>query len=578
MLRISPRSSSQRQSFPSAENDLGVRPLLARLIGLENEYAVRISVPDAQRLKGLDAEHVWSLLRETLASTTQTFVAGGSLKHAVFLENGGAFNFEGFRDGPIEGQTPECRGAAQTLLYQRAQEALLLEALPRVEQHLREETRLDVEIGLIRNARDAQGNLYGPQENYEVEVAGPVGLLFIRALAILGGLWMAPLYLVLTLLLIAGMLAAMIAVRLIDRFVDRGQGRLAARFETFMTTPHEIERSWLWLYLLPGMAWCYLVLGRLVHWRARRDLLPHLVSRIAVVGTGALLDDGRFALSERAPFVGAVVTRVGPEAVVRSLFELGHIFKAHLVFPADPKLFPRVLRRRQRLQLSSSEASRAQVAELLKIGTTALVLDLSDRKLLEDAPRLRDPIAALHAIALDPTLTTKVALCDGRMLSALEIQRWYQQRAAECVARHEVVNLEARQIVKLWADALDALARDPRELVGVLDWPTKKALLDASTDLSLDARKKIAIRYHELGAGYFERFERRGAAVELVTREDIERAKTTPPIGTPAFARGHAIKNSLYMPLRYVSWERILHENIVPKRNRLRLVDDDDSS
>jgi proteasome accessory factor A len=345
-----------------------------------------------------------------------------------------------------------------------------------------------------------------------------------------------------------------------------------------MLDPERLERSPLWLFLAPVMVWSFAVLGRVLHRRARHDLLPHLASRVCIIGSGALLDNGSFALSERAPFVSRVLTRVGPEGVTRSMIELGHIFKAHLVFPVDRKLVPRMLQHRQRLQLSSSEANRAQTAELLKVGTTALVLDLSERGLLKDAPRLVDPVRALHAIATDPTLSVKVPLRGGGSMSALELQRWYQTRAASAVATETVTSLEAKQIVTLWGEVLDTLARDPRELVGVLDWPTKKMLLDANRDLSPQARRKIAIRYHELGSGYYERFERRGAAVELVTREDIERAKKTPPADTPAFARGHAIKNAAHAPLRYVSWERIIPEVVKRGRPQLHLVRDDPPS
>jgi Pup amidohydrolase len=530
-------------------------------------------VRDGIRPPSLTTEEVWNRLIAILKGTHKTFATGKSIKESVFFENGGAFNFEGIVEGPIEGATPECRGALQTLLYQRAQESLLLEALPEVERGLCADYELDIELGLVRNARDVEGNLYGPQENYDVEAAGPILIGLVRAMVVLGLMVLVPIYLVLTPLTIAGFLLTMIGARLIDHV--RQDARLSDRFENFMADPEKVERSPLWLFTLPVMAWSFIVLGRLLHRRARRDLLPHLVSRIAIIGSGAVLDDGSFALSERAPFVSRLLTRVGPEAVERSLFELGHIFKAYLVFPVDRKLVPRMMQRRQRLQLSSSEANRAQTAELLKVGTTALVLDLSERGLLWDAPRLVDPVRALHAIASDPTLTVQVPLRGGGTMSALELQRWYQERAASVVASETVTSLEAKQIVTLWGEVLDTLARDPRDLVGVLDWPTKKMLLDANRDLSPQARRKIAIRYHELGAGYYERFERRGAAVELVTREDIERAKKTPPADTPAFARGHAIKNAAQAPLRYVSWERIIPEVVKRGRPQLRIVRDD---
>src|SRR5207253_416696 len=92
----------------------------------------------------------------------------------LFLENGGAMYYEFFphaqQGGLLEASTPECRGPSQALLYQRAQESLLLRALPLAQARLRGLGH-DGELGLLKNGRDGEDHVYGAQENYEVEIA-----------------------------------------------------------------------------------------------------------------------------------------------------------------------------------------------------------------------------------------------------------------------------------------------------------------------------------------------------------------------------------------------------------------------
>ncbi len=64
-------------------------------------------------------------------------------------------------EGLIEGATPECRGPLQVVRYQRAQDQLLSQCARLAE--------VDGEFSLVKNDRDAAGNVYGAQENYEAD-------------------------------------------------------------------------------------------------------------------------------------------------------------------------------------------------------------------------------------------------------------------------------------------------------------------------------------------------------------------------------------------------------------------------
>ena len=72
--------------------------------------------------------------------------------------------------------------------------------------------------------------------------------------------------------------------------------------------------------------------------------------------------------------------------------------------------------------------------------------------------------------------------------------------------------METQRLLALWERALDALEADPSALVGVLDWVTKRALIDGCDDLSPAARKKIDLRYHDIVDGYLVELEAAGVA------------------------------------------------------------------
>jgi proteasome accessory factor A len=184
----------------------------------------------------------------------------------------------------------------------------------------------------------------------------------------------------------------------------------------------------------------------------------------------------------------------------------------------------------------------AEVAEYLKVGSTLLVLDMLDAGELNDAPVLTDPLAALRTINGDPSLRATVRVAGGEALTALEIQRWYVNKARDHLARRTVVSLEIRNVFRLWDQALTALETDPGTLVGKLDWVTKRLLLERCADDDVDVKKKVDLRYHEITDGYFRQLERTGVTTTVADEDAVRAAMTIPPQGSPAAQRGKLIR------------------------------------
>ncbi len=500
-----------------------------------------------------------------------------------FTQNGGAFYYEFLphcmEGGLIEGATPECRGPGQLLLYQRAQEALLTAALPLAREEL-EARGFAGELGLLKNCRDAEGHIYGAQENYEVEVARGLSLLCYR----IGVALLLPLVavtLLLTLLFIALLLVLTFAAGFAALFLPPLRRRLAWLTEEGDSRRLEnaLGRFHIWLILVftwPLVTPFAFLLRGFAFQPIRRQLLAFLITRPVVAGCGSVAGDRRFVLSEKGPAIRQVSRRsILPQD--RPIFDSGNLMKM-LCAPFNFQLRPvaRLFRRRQRLQLGLADSNLAQTAEYLKVGTAALVLDMIEDGVLDDAPRPVDPVAALHAVVADPTLEARIEIRGGGAMTALEIQRFYLRRARRYLGASAATSLEAEEVVRRWGEVLDDLEAGAMDrLVGTLDWVTKRFLLEGSgRDAGEAVLKTLDLRYHELGDGYFARLEGAGEAETLVEETEIRRAVEEPPANTPAFLRGRLIRHQAGGPLPItVSWDsayvgRVLRGKVLPFRRR----------
>ena len=489
----------------------------------------------------------------------------------IFTQNGGAFHYEYLpyrsEGGLIEGATPECRGPGQLLLYQKAQEALLLKAIDAAELHLTSHG-FPGKLGLLKNCRDAEGHVYGAQESFQVPIASGIGLACYRlglaclvpllAITVLAG-W--GLFLLLAIIALVIGLGSAVVMSLPPFRHKRWLERLLSHEDR--TLENAMGRFLYWLsYLVtwPVIVSFSLVLRCFAFRDVRRHAMAFLISRPIISGAGSMDEEGRFELSEKGPSINARMRfSISPDN--RAIFDTGNLMKpalaaAHFHVIALRGLF----RREQRLQLGLADSSMLEETEFLKMGTTALVIDMIESGFLRDAPVVRRPVASLHAIVGDPSLEAKVPT-RGEEMTALELQRFYLEKAKEYVRESKTTSLEAAEVVDLWNVVLTALEkRQMTALVGRVDWVTKRYLMEAcGEDGDRRMLKTIDLRYHELGEGYAEQFARTGNVHKLLAPVEIERAISEPPEGTPAFTRGRFIRGQArtITPVR-ISWDSAL--------------------
>lgn len=524
--------------------------MLNRLMGLETEYAVR-------RL----GSHYFPLgnlyLFRALMTAMRPFcdqVRGRDFSvtgERYFVQNGGAFYYEALPTavdgGLVEGVTPECTSPHELMVYQKAQERLLIDALRNARRNLPESEDGQRRFGLLKNCRDAYGHVHAAQENYEVKIASGWRLWLWRAGLLALAPAIVPIALALWTMTLVWVIPAL-GYTLLRGLVRAGSQRSknANAEELFWSFIQRLARPLIWTEVVLWMPVTVVInlLLRMCAFRdVRRTAMGFFVSRSLICGAGSLHPDGGFTLAEKVTVIKRVL-RLTNSPNDRPMLDTGNLLKRFMA-PAmlrfDP--FVRLFCGRQRLQLGFADANMAPTAEYLKLGMTALVLDMAEEGWLEDAPQPRDPVMALHAIAHDPSLRTDITMKDGSRWRALAMQRYYFDKACKFVSESRTVSLEATRIVRMWRDMLDGLEHGPERLFGQIDWITKKWLLERGQyACDYAGLKKIDLRYHELDDGYFEWLRASGLVSEFVREAEVARALKKPPRSRAARVRSYFIR------------------------------------
>jgi proteasome accessory factor A len=270
-----------------------------------------------------------------------------------------------------------------------------------------------------------------------------------------------------------------------------------------------------------------------------RDLTPFFVSRQIFTGAGKLGreaqwdDRGRhvFQLTQRADFFE---TEVGLETTLKR-----PIINTRDEPHADPEKY-------RRLHVIVGDANLCEVATFLKVGTTAIVLKMIEDGFLPDFS-LVNPVASIHEVSRDVSLTAQVALTDGRRMTALQLQSEYLELARKYVDREDDT-AENREVLERWESVLQGLADDPGSLAAQLDWVAKLRLLEAYRERdglgwSDPKLRAIDLQYHDVrrDRGLYHRLERSGKIERLTTDDEVVRAVMEPPHDTRAYFRGRCI-------------------------------------
>ena len=277
--------------------------------------------------------------------------------------------------------------------------------------------------------------------------------------------------------------------------------------------------------------------------RIVQHAIPHLVTRQIYTGAGKVgaeapnSDYVQFQLTQRADFfeeeVGLETTLKRPIINTRD--------EPH----CDSQKY-------RRLHVILGDANLSEVANLLKVGTTALVLAMIEDDWFARHGRdytLAMPVRALRQVSYDLSLAQPLPLANGRKLTALEVQWEHLELArkyAEDIGLAAVGGEEAgREVLRRWEDVLGGLEADPMGQANKLDWVAKYRMVNGYRErhgLGWRDPKLLAmdLQYHDVRP---ERSLYARAGVErLLQPEAIERAMTEPPSTTRAYFRGRCLQ------------------------------------
>src|SRR3954451_17578835 len=289
-----------------------------------------------------------------------------------------------------------------------------------------------------------------------------------------------------------------------------------------------------------------------------QGLTPFLVFRQVITGSGRVGvgpsgDEPGFQLSQRSDYIEV---EVGLETTLKR-----GIINTRDEPHADADKY-------RRLHVIIGDANMSEYSTLLKVGTAALVLDMIEKGVRFDELRLAEPVRSVHRISHDPSLKTTVDLVDGRKMTGLDVQQAYFEKAQKHVENTmgADVDPDTAEVLQIWGEVLDALARDPMECADRLDWAAKLRLLEGYRErdgLTWDAPRLalVDLQYTDvrMGKGLYNRLVARGSIKRLVDEDAVQAAMTRPPDDTRAYFRGRCLER-YPTQVAAASWDSVIFD------------------
>ncbi len=284
------------------------------------------------------------------------------------------------------------------------------------------------------------------------------------------------------------------------------------------------------------------------------QLIPFLVTRQIFTGAGKVFRTRRgtvYHISQRAQHIRQKIsgTTTNERSIINTRDE-PHAIKEKY----------------RRLHIIVGDSNMSEFSTYLKIGTTALVLQMIEDDFLPPIFSLRNPVRAIKDISRDLTCREAVPLNSGKKYSALELQKEYLDLAHRYYSTRPM-SPEAADILQKWEYVLTKLEEDPMQLHHEIDWVIKLHLLQAygertnlSPEVSGDRMLMLDLQYHDIRheKGLYFLLERKGQVVRLATDEQIEKAMVDPPQNTRAKMRGELIKLAKMKRIPYdLDWNYI---------------------
>jgi len=217
-----------------------------------------------------------------------------------------------------------------------------------------------------------------------------------------------------------------------------------------------------------------------------------------------------------------------------------------------------------RLHLLFGEANPSEYASALKVGTTALVLDLIEDGFDSSFVVLGNPIRTLKRVSRDPSWKWVVSRQKGGTILSVDLQRFYLK---EVQRRYAGRDAQTDWVLCEWESVLDQLETDPLKLADRLDWVAKYKMLqmyieEQGANWHDDMLYSLDMEYHNIDpqCGLFYALQDTGQTTPLTEESRIFHAIQNPPSSTRAAGRSHVVKGLIERRQSHyvIEWDGIL--------------------
>ena len=312
----------------------------------------------------------------------------------------------------------------------------------------------------------------------------------------------------------------------------------------------------------------YLISRRVPFEYIAHVLLPFFVSRPIICGAGKVgaengTDPVPYQISQRADFL-------------ESVFDLNTMVNRPIINTRDePHTLPAHFRR---VHVIVGDANMSEISTFLKIGTTAIIMDMLEQDGKFPSIELADPLSATQQVSRDLTIKTSLRLQNGTHTTALQIQQAYLNAAHDFYTTRELPPI-IKDVLVCWESILQRLELDPSALHRELDWVAKKTMIESYIDRKgcswQDPRiSMMDLQYHDIRPtkGLYYTLERAGKIERLTHDEEVQRALQRAPIHTRAFFRGACLQH-FPQQVYGMSWTSVLLESSDKTIKRIPLMD-----
>ena len=311
----------------------------------------------------------------------------------------------------------------------------------------------------------------------------------------------------------------------------------------------------------------YLMARELAWDKIVSGILPFLITRQIFAGAGkmgieaesAATQPGIYQISQRADFFSVLVS-------------IDTMNRRPLVNTRDEPHAD--TNRYRRFHVILGDSNMSEWATAMKMGTTALILELIER---EKVPQIEiaQPIDANKSISRDQTYDWIIELKDGRKISAIDVQRIYLRAAASLdppspgfgAAGSSAADEDRLWILREWENVLNDLEHDVMATRDRVDWTAKKFLLQALQEEEKLAwtdpwLQSIDLEYHNVDRerGLYYEMARQGSMRRVATEDEIKQAIYNPPETTRAFFRGRSVAR-FNEEIASIQWDEIVFAN-----------------